>query len=80
MEDAHMSDNKVLAAILTVALNSTKPGFSSRRLAEEQWQQVWKDYKRFFEELEKEDKCLDRCELEEPRLCSEPAAEVANAT
>ena len=75
-----MSDNKVLAAILTVALNSTKPGFSSRRLAEEQWQQVWNDYKRFFEELEKGDRCLDQCELEEPRISCEPPAEVANAT
>ena len=75
-----MSDNKVLAAILTVALNSTKPGFSSRRLAEEQRQQVWNDYKRFFEELEKGDGCLDQCELEEPRISSEPPAEVANAT
>ena len=75
-----MSDNKVLAAILTVALNSTKPGFSSRRLAEEQWQQVWNDYKRFFEELEKGDRCLDQRELEEPRICSEPQAEIMNAT
>jgi len=53
------SDNQILAALLTVARNSTKPGFTSKRMAEEQWHQVWNDHKRFFKELEQEDNSID---------------------
>lgn len=39
-----MADNQMLAAILTVALCSTKPRATSKRIAAEQWRNVWHDY------------------------------------
>lgn len=54
-----MGDNQVLAAMLTVALCSTKPRATSKRMAAKQWRDVWHDYKRFLEELEKKDESID---------------------
>jgi hypothetical protein len=55
-----MEDLQVIAAILTVALCSTKPRTSSQRVAADQWRNVWRDYKRFLKELEKTDESIDR--------------------
>jgi len=41
-----MEDYQVVAAILTVALCSTKPRTTSRRLAADQWRKVWRDLAR----------------------------------
>ena len=55
-----MEDHQVVAAILTVALCSTKPRTTSNRLAAEQWRNVWRDYSKFLKELEKTDESIDR--------------------
>ena len=55
-----MEDQQVIAAILTVALCSTKPHTTSQRLAANQWRNVWRDYKKFLKELEKTDESIDR--------------------
>jgi hypothetical protein len=55
-----MEDYHVVAAILTAALCSTKPRTTSRRLAENQWRNVWRDYNKFLKELEKTDESIDR--------------------
>ena len=55
-----MADNQVLAAILTVALYSTKPRPTSKRITAEQWRNVWHDYNKFLKELEKSDESIDR--------------------
>jgi hypothetical protein len=55
-----MEDQQVIAAILTVALCSTKPRTSSQRVAADQWRNVWRDYKRFLKKLEKTDESIDR--------------------
>jgi hypothetical protein len=55
-----MEDYQVVAAILTVALCSTKPRTTSRRLAADQWRSVWRDYNRFLKKLEKTDESIDR--------------------
>jgi hypothetical protein len=55
-----MSDNHVLAALLTIAVNVGKPRATSKHAAAERWQQVWNDYKRFFKEIEKTDNSIDR--------------------
>jgi hypothetical protein len=57
--DKRMADNQVLAAMLTVALCSTKPRETSKRSAEEQWRNVWHDYNKFLKQLEKTDKSID---------------------
>ena len=54
-----MEDHQVVAAILTVALCSTKPPANSRRLAADQWRNVWRDYNKFLKELEKTDESID---------------------
>ena len=48
-----MEDHQVVAAILTVALCSTKPRTTSQRLAADQWRNVWRDYNKFLKKLEK---------------------------
>jgi len=48
-----MEDHQVVAAILTVALCSTKPRTTSQRPAADQWRNVWRDYNKFLKELEK---------------------------
>ena len=48
-----MEDYKVVAAILTVAVCSTKPRTTSQRLAADQWRNVWRDYNKFLKKLEK---------------------------
>jgi hypothetical protein len=55
-----MEDQQVIAAILTVALCSTKPRTSSQRVAADHWRNVWRDYKRFLKKLEKTDESIDR--------------------
>ena len=56
-----MADNQVLAAILTVALCSTKPRATSKKIAPEQWRNVWRNYNKFLKELEKSDDSIDTC-------------------
>jgi hypothetical protein len=55
-----MADNQVLAAILTVALNSTKPGARAKQKGKEAWRQVWNDYKTFLKEMERSDNSIDK--------------------
>jgi hypothetical protein len=55
-----MEDLQVIAAILTVALCSTKPRTTSQRPAADQWRNVWRDYNKFLKELEKTDESIDR--------------------
>ena len=55
-----MADNQLLAALLTVALNSTKPRASSKRMGAEQWGGVWNDYNKFLKKLEKTDGSIDK--------------------
>jgi hypothetical protein len=55
-----MEDSQVVAAILTVALCSTKPRTTSRRLAADQWRNVWRDYNKFLKKLEETDASIDR--------------------
>ncbi len=55
-----MEDHQVVAALLTVALCSTKPRTSSNRLAADQWRNVWSDYNKFLKKLEKTDESIDR--------------------
>ena len=55
-----MEDLQVIAAILTVALCSTKPRTSSQREAGDQWRNVWRDYNKFLKELKKTDESIDR--------------------
>jgi hypothetical protein len=55
-----MEDYQVVAAILTVALCSTKPHTTSRRPAADQWRNVWRDYNKFLKELERTDESIDR--------------------
>ena len=54
-----MEDHHVVAAILTIALCSTKPRATSRNAAEEQWRSVWRDYNKFVKALETGDKSID---------------------
>lgn len=46
-----MNENRLLAAILTVALNSKRPRAISRELGQEDWRQVMQDYERFLDLL-----------------------------
>jgi hypothetical protein len=55
-----MADNQLLAALLTVALNSTKPRAASKRVGAEQWEETWKDYNKFLKKLEKTDGSIDK--------------------
>jgi hypothetical protein len=55
-----MGDHQVVAAMLTVALCSTKPRTASRRPAADQWRNVWRGYNKFLNELEKTDESIDR--------------------
>jgi hypothetical protein len=55
-----MEDQQVIAAILTVALYSTRPRTTSQRLTADQWRNVWRDYRKFLKELEKTDESIDR--------------------
>jgi hypothetical protein len=55
-----MEDYQVVAAILTVALCSTRPRKTSQRVVADQWRNVWRDYNKFLKELEKSDKSIDR--------------------
>jgi hypothetical protein len=55
-----MADNQLLAALLTVALSSTKQRASSKRLGAEQWGHVWSDYNKFLNKLEKTDGSIDK--------------------
>jgi hypothetical protein len=55
-----MENYQVVAAILTVALWSTKPRATSQRLATDQWRNAWRDYNKFLKELEKTDESIDR--------------------
>jgi hypothetical protein len=48
-----MEDHQVVAAILTVALCSTKPPATSSRLAADQWRNVWRDYNKFLKDWKK---------------------------
>jgi hypothetical protein len=58
--DRRMADNQLLAALLTVALNSTKPRAASKKMGAEQWGNVWSDYNKFFKKLEKADASIDK--------------------
>ena len=51
---------QTVAALLTVALCSTKPRTTAQRPATDQWRNVWRDYNRFLKELEKTDDSIDR--------------------
>jgi len=55
-----MEYQTVVAALLTMALCSTKPRTTSQRPATDQWRNVWRDYNRFLKELEKTDESIDR--------------------
>jgi hypothetical protein len=55
-----MEEYPVVAAILTVALCSTKPRTTSQRLTADQWRNVWRDYNKFLKQLEKTDKSIER--------------------
>jgi hypothetical protein len=55
-----MEDYHVVAAILTVALWSTKPSTTSRRPAADQWRNVWRDYNKFLKQLARTDESIDR--------------------
>jgi hypothetical protein len=55
-----MADNQLLAALLTVALSSTKQRASSKPLGAEQWGHVWSDYNKFLNKLEKTDGSIDK--------------------
>jgi hypothetical protein len=55
-----MEDQQIVAAVLTVALYSTKPKTTSPRPAADQWRNVWRDYSRFLKELEKRDESIDK--------------------
>ena len=55
-----MEDHQVVAALLTVALCSTRPRLTSRRLAANQWRNVWRDYQKFLKELETTDESIDK--------------------
>ena len=55
-----MEDLQVVAAILTVALCSTKARTTSQKVAADQWRNVWRDYNKFLKELEKMDESIDR--------------------
>jgi hypothetical protein len=48
-----MADNQPLAALLTVALNSTKPRAALKKMVAEQSGDVWNDYNKFLKKLEK---------------------------
>jgi hypothetical protein len=48
-----MADNQLHAALLTVALNSTKPRATLKRMVAEQYGDVWNDYNNFLKKLEK---------------------------
>lgn len=55
-----MGNYQVVAAILTLALCSTKLPTTSRRLPADQWRNVWRDYNKFLKELERTDESIDR--------------------
>ena len=55
-----MADNQLLAAMLTVAVQSSKPTIKSKSLSAEAWRHVMNDYKRFLNELEKADRSIDK--------------------
>ena len=55
-----MEDHQVVAAILTVALCSTKPRPTSQKPAADSWQNVWRDYNKFLAELKKTDESINR--------------------
>jgi hypothetical protein len=55
-----MEDHQVVAALLTVALCSTKPRATSKKLPADQWRNVWRDYRKFLKELENTDESIDK--------------------
>jgi hypothetical protein len=54
-----MEDNPLLAALLTVALHSSKPRERSKKAGPEEWRNVWNNYQRFLTKLEKADESID---------------------
>jgi hypothetical protein len=55
-----MADNQILAAILTVALNSIKPRAASKKMVAQAWGDIWSDYNKFLKKLEKTDGSIDK--------------------
>jgi hypothetical protein len=55
-----MADNQLLAAILTVALNSVKPRAASKKMVAQSWGDIWSDYNKFLKKLEKTDGSIDK--------------------
>jgi hypothetical protein len=55
-----MEDHQVVAALLTVALCSTKPRTAPKKLPADQWRSVWRDYKKFLKVLQNTDESIDR--------------------
>jgi len=47
-----MSDTRLIAALLTVALNSMKPRMTSQQMGKQDWQQVVSEYQEILQSLE----------------------------
>ena len=54
-----MDDITVVAAILTLALHSAEHERTPTE-GTDHWQKVWKDYRRFLQELDKSDESIDK--------------------
>jgi len=49
-----MNDNRLIAALLTVAVNLKRPRASSRELGHEDWRHILEDYRQFLDYLDLE--------------------------
>jgi len=47
-----MSDTRLIAALLTVALNSVKPRMTSQQMGKQDWQLVVSEYQEILQSLE----------------------------
>lgn len=54
-----MDDIHVVAAILTLALHTAEHE-RTPKTGTEHWQNVWKDYRKFLQELDKSDHSIDK--------------------
>jgi len=46
-----MNENKIIAALLTVAINAMRPRATSKQLGSEDWKHVMEDYTQFLNKL-----------------------------
>jgi hypothetical protein len=47
-----MSDTRLIAALLTVALNSVKPRMTSHQMGRQDWQHIVNEYQEILQSLE----------------------------